>query len=454
MRDVSNFYNLPQEERELLMQPGEVCINEEGNIVTKGEQLKKYMEELLPCAYGYLKSIIRDIERKELPYVISIEGGFGSGKTHFVTRLCQYIRDTGTKAIYFNAFEYDTIAPKIAILDAILKNEQMGTVERFFKKIVDRVNVSMNIPFLGLSFSMSQNGLYFKNEMDKIKALLKEEIKKNDKIVLILDELDRCDPRFALNLLETLKHFFDLDGLFIILTFCDKALLAALSNIYGEAFINSDSENYLTKFIDHRTKIYETDIDSYAIAVGNCFSENNCSMKKNQINSLSAVFYSNKLSIREVRRCIERIISLLKSRIVDYDLILYSYVCCRYDRDFTNIEATNYLQGNNKKERRIFSKRNEKFKLFLNILQNKAQSNQGSSPQTTTNQNLYESVLNISKKYHIENYLSSKPDMSFSLLRRDLCRYYKIICKDSGNARKLADIFLSDLYKEIEKILS
>lgn len=109
MKDKSNFYKLSEEERKQLQEDGDVCIDDKGNIVKDGQKLKKYMEDLLLCAYGYLKNIEKDIKEKELPYVMSIEAGFGSGKTHFVTRLCQYLIDNGIKTIYFNALEYEKV---------------------------------------------------------------------------------------------------------------------------------------------------------------------------------------------------------------------------------------------------------------------------------------------------------------------------------------------------------
>ena len=86
------------------------------------------MEDLLPCAYEYLKNIEKDINEKELPHVMSIEAGFGSGKTHFVTRLCQYLIDNKIHAVYFNAFDYDDMDPKLAILDAVSKSYEKNTL--------------------------------------------------------------------------------------------------------------------------------------------------------------------------------------------------------------------------------------------------------------------------------------------------------------------------------------
>jgi chromosomal replication initiation ATPase DnaA len=59
---------------------------------------------------------------RELPYVMSIEGGFGSGKTYFITRFCEYIRDNGINTIYLNCESCDyKIDPIFHIVKEVMR---------------------------------------------------------------------------------------------------------------------------------------------------------------------------------------------------------------------------------------------------------------------------------------------------------------------------------------------
>ena len=438
MRDKANFFELSEAEQEQLQADGDVCIDNKGNIVTNGQKLKKYMEDLLPCAYEYLKNIEKDINEQELPHVMSIEAGFGSGKTHFVTRLCQYLRDNKIHAVYFNAFDYDDdMAPKLAILDAVSKSYEKNTVfNNLWQNLKNSINVNVNF---GLGCSIDLAKLHVKNEMQKIKETLQKTIKENERMVLIIDELDRCDPRFCVNLLEAIKHFFDLDGLFTILSFSDKALLAALSNTYGSDFIKNNSENYLTKFIDHRTKIYGTDNISYSMAVLKFFQDNNVEVSKEDLKNISTVFNRMKLSVREVKRCVERTISLTKSLSNRDDLELYAYIACRYDKDFDKIADMKYINDYDNEEGQLFSDRCKQFEDFC-----------GNCIYSQSNKNIRNSRVNICREFCITKYINVG---FYRMLRNNIRDYYQIICKDSGNAKKLAEIFLSELFEKINNAL-
>lgn len=426
MRDKANFYKLSKEEQEQLKEDGEICIDDNGNITSEGQRLKKYAEDLLPCAYGYLKNIEKDIRGKELPYVMSIEGDFGSGKTHFATRLCQYLRDYSIDTIYLNALEYDNIDPKLAILDVVSKNCKENNKPNQFSKLWQtfKSSTTVNGPLGICSTDLSK--LHLKDEMQKIKEALQKSVKKNGRVVLITDELDRCDPRFCVNLLETIKHFFDLDGLFTILSFSDKALLATLSNTYGSDFIKNNSENYLTKFIDHRTKIYGIDNSSYSCMVSEFFQNNNCDISKEDLEEISVMFSGKKLSSRKTKICTERIISLINGIHDEKDLKLYSYIACRYDNDFEKITEMNCIDDDGSEANQLFSQRESRLERLKD----------GNN-------------LEIAREFYITKYVYRG---FYKNLRDGIRKCYQIICKDLGNAKKLTEIFLSDLFEKIDNI--
>jgi hypothetical protein len=66
-------------------------------------------------------------------------------------------------------------------------------------------------------------------------------------VVLMIDELDRCRPTFAVAMLERIKHFFDVPGLVFLLAIDLDQLKASTRKVYG---VDLDAAEYLRRFID------------------------------------------------------------------------------------------------------------------------------------------------------------------------------------------------------------
>ena len=68
-------------------------------------------------------------------------------------------------------------------------------------------------------------------------------------IFILIDELDRCRPDYAISLLEIVKHIFDIKNfVFIIATDTDQ-LQHSIKNVYGNDFSAND---YLGRFFHRR----------------------------------------------------------------------------------------------------------------------------------------------------------------------------------------------------------
>lgn len=66
-------------------------------------------------------------------------------------------------------------------------------------------------------------------------------------VVLMIDELDRCRPTFAVAMLERIKHFFDVPGLVFLLALDLDQLKASTRKVYGA---DLDAAEYLRRFVD------------------------------------------------------------------------------------------------------------------------------------------------------------------------------------------------------------
>ena len=67
------------------------------------------------------------------------------------------------------------------------------------------------------------------------------------RIIVIIDELDRCRPDYAIRFLETIKHVFEVEQVTFLLAVDKVQLINSLKGVYGNDF---DAEQYLERFGD------------------------------------------------------------------------------------------------------------------------------------------------------------------------------------------------------------
>ena len=67
-------------------------------------------------------------------------------------------------------------------------------------------------------------------------------------MILIVDELDRCNPYYATKLLETIKHFYNLSNVTVIIASNNKELQNTIKKQYGQNF---NAYIYLNRFYDY-----------------------------------------------------------------------------------------------------------------------------------------------------------------------------------------------------------
>jgi hypothetical protein len=71
-------------------------------------------------------------------------------------------------------------------------------------------------------------------------------------IVIIIDELDRCRPTYAVKLLEEVKHLFDVPGLVFIFGMHKGQLAHSVKAAYGSDF---DGQAYLSRFMQRHYRL-------------------------------------------------------------------------------------------------------------------------------------------------------------------------------------------------------
>ena len=75
-------------------------------------------------------------------------------------------------------------------------------------------------------------------------------------LIVVIDELDRCRPSYAVELLETAKHFFSVDHVVFVLAVNRSELAHSVCAIYGSGF---DAPGYLRRFFDVDFRLPDAD---------------------------------------------------------------------------------------------------------------------------------------------------------------------------------------------------
>lgn len=88
-------------------------------------------------------------------------------------------------------------------------------------------------------------------------------------LVVFIDELDRCRPTYAIELLEAAKHLFAVDGVVFVLGVNRSELAQSVKAVYGASF---EAEGYLSRFFDVEIRLPHPDrkkfIESQMQAIG------------------------------------------------------------------------------------------------------------------------------------------------------------------------------------------
>jgi hypothetical protein len=80
----------------------------------------------------------------------------------------------------------------------------------------------------------------------------------NRNLIFIVDELDRCRPDYAIELLETIKHFFNIPNVHFVLGVNLRELEEMVRTKYGH---RSDTKGYLSKFITLTVSLDKSESD-------------------------------------------------------------------------------------------------------------------------------------------------------------------------------------------------
>jgi KAP family P-loop domain len=238
----------------------------------------------------FANGLLNIFKTSDDPLVIALDDEWGTGKTVFARRLEKKAASVGVNAIYYDAFKRDYNSDVfVSLVSEIiaqspqpenttdLKDKAIGVAKvlrNTLLKGVVRVATAGIINSAGLDeaqagianeVSDAIEGDFDKLIDERLSNAAKDEmsfeafrnalsalVEKNENgestpLVFIIDELDRCRPDHALELLETIKHFFAVDHVHFLLVTNLNQMRAAVNKRYG---LGDTASLYLEKFIN------------------------------------------------------------------------------------------------------------------------------------------------------------------------------------------------------------
>lgn len=279
------------------------------------------------------------------PCILSIDAPWGTGKTTFLRMWNIHLKKMGFVVVHFNAWQNDfSNYPFLALTSEITTqletnyDNDIGQFDadvRALKRLAGIFAVengpslvgalalaggaATGISLLGVIASMSvawaakrllASHKKSQNSVDEFREKLKELAKKlaegrqGRPIVIQIDELDRCRPTYAIELLENVKHIFNVRNVIFVLSTNRDQLSHSVKAIYGDGFAANE---YLERFFDISFNLPHLDRENFihnsleSTRVGRLFKETFAKR------TFVAFLNDSKLNLREIDKTIHHL---------------------------------------------------------------------------------------------------------------------------------------------------
>ena len=209
------------------------------------------------------------------PSVIALDGAWGSGKSVFVRQWASLLRHEEVPVVLFDAHKHDhdqdaffAIASEVCAQAPARSEDQKRSFLKNIGAAIDNIvpvvaNVALSLSTAGAVKSSDleipaggdapgfrerhiESVRNYEEAVRRLRAELGVLATESAPLVVIVDELDRCRPTFALSVLDRVKHLFDADGVCFVLVGDYSQLRRLVSDQYGMP--PGDAIRYLDKY--------------------------------------------------------------------------------------------------------------------------------------------------------------------------------------------------------------
>ncbi|WP_287146683.1 P-loop NTPase fold protein [Aeromonas sp.] len=333
-------------------------------------------------------------EGKQRNYVLNLNAEWGAGKTWFIKRWYMELK-THYPTVYIDAWQQDfsddplltvissiieqlkaeagspQLSPYLSTkLASLLKATAPIVTKALFKK-VSGINIDEVQEVITADDAGKLVESLFQDTRKKTEAvqLLKHEIKqwveaiigkkkKQAPAFILIDELDRCRPSYAVEMLETIKHIFDIQGVVFVLATDTEQLQHAIKVVYGVGF---DAQSYLGRFFQRRftlnkksrREFISSTLEARELPDESTMVWPELTSQRVLLDIVAAVTDSLELSLRQTEQVIDRLLFVIrKRRRKRINLIFLVYMFSLHERDcelysMVANKTLSYLYDNN-----------------------------------------------------------------------------------------------------------
>ena len=210
---------------------------------------------------AFVRELCRRVMAQEEAAVVAITGGFGSGKSVVLQMCAAVLGADGATVKEFNAWQQGYTRDPLIDLVSALSKEQSEVWKRVAEialrlaspavssltgglvrldSVVDGQKAPESDPFAGWAATDQQVSDFKDALADVVKDI-------RGRFVVLIDELDRCVPGYAMDLLNVARHLFDIPGVVIVLGVNRSELEHRVRQVYGD---KCDADKYLRRFVD------------------------------------------------------------------------------------------------------------------------------------------------------------------------------------------------------------
>lgn len=220
-------------------------------------------EDLLEIS-KYVKGLGKFIRECQTPMSIAIQGDWGTGKTSTLNLLKKDLEadkaTNGIQCVFFNTWQYSQFNMEDSLYVSFVHNlvkqcggndEILRTVAAFgklaFFKAVDW-RFGTNASEILDGFEKAK-----KDQMESVSKLQEDFaklVKKTGKrLVIFIDDLDRLNPEVAVELLEIIKLFVNVENSIFVLAIDYEVVVKGVRKKYGENLSEEKCRNFFDKII-------------------------------------------------------------------------------------------------------------------------------------------------------------------------------------------------------------
>jgi len=210
----------------------------------------------------YVRALARTVMRCETPFTVGVYGDWGSGKTTLLQLVQHRAEAEGAKCVWFNAWLHQrNDDPALALLHTIAHELQLGqeakkilavvgaTIASALLKVTTQINAE-DIRKTATAYEEEQ--FEQRDQRTRLREKFEEFIRKargseTTRLVVFIDDLDRCDATQALAVLESLKLYLNVAGCVYVVAADRFALERAVEQKYGTSF--TGNSRYLDKIV-------------------------------------------------------------------------------------------------------------------------------------------------------------------------------------------------------------